>query len=155
MSPFSFHSISFPPFFLGEKEACHEQCTRLSVFGLWIAQLWPLLLSRSHDSKERRTRDRKVASSNPGSWPLLCVHSSPALPQRHVKDPGHFAKSAGGRWHLNTRIQPWPNEVGVGWLCCPGIVLEPIGETSSHATRQGTLGHSRLSSLTHCRLVLA
>ena len=28
-------------------------------------------------------------------------------------------------------------------------------ETSSHATRQGTLGHSRLSSLSHCGLILA
>ena len=28
-------------------------------------------------------------------------------------------------------------------------------ETSSHATRQGTLGQSRLSSLSHCRLILA
>ena len=27
-------------------------------------------------------------------------------------------------------------EVGVSSLCCPGILLEPIGETSSHATRQ-------------------
>ena len=28
-------------------------------------------------------------------------------------------------------------------------------ETSSHATRNGTLGHSRLSSLSHCGLILA
>ena len=28
-------------------------------------------------------------------------------------------------------------------------------KTSSHATRQGTLGHSRLSSLSHCELILA
>ena len=28
-------------------------------------------------------------------------------------------------------------------------------ETSLHATRQGTLGHSRLSSLSHCGLILA
>ena len=28
-------------------------------------------------------------------------------------------------------------------------------ETSSHAALQGTLGHSRLSSLSHCRLILA
>ena len=28
-------------------------------------------------------------------------------------------------------------------------------ETSSHATRLGTLGHSRLSSLSHCGLILA
>ena len=28
-------------------------------------------------------------------------------------------------------------------------------ETISHATRQGTLGHSRLSSMSHCGLILA
>ena len=28
-------------------------------------------------------------------------------------------------------------------------------ETSSHTTRQETLGHSRLSSLSHCGLILA
>ena len=28
-------------------------------------------------------------------------------------------------------------------------------ETSSHATRQGTFGYSRLSSLSHCGLILA
>ena len=28
-------------------------------------------------------------------------------------------------------------------------------ETSRHTTRQGTLGHSRLSSLSHCGLILA
>ena len=28
-------------------------------------------------------------------------------------------------------------------------------ETSSHATRQGTFSHSRLSSLSHCGLILA
>ena len=28
-------------------------------------------------------------------------------------------------------------------------------ETSSHATCQGTIGHSRLSSLSHCGLILA
>ena len=27
--------------------------------------------------------------------------------------------------------------------------------TSSHATRQGTLGHGRISSLSHCGLTLA
>ena len=28
-------------------------------------------------------------------------------------------------------------------------------ETSSHTTRQGTLGYSRLKSLSHCGLILA
>ena len=63
---------------------------------------------------ERRTRDRKVASSNPGRsggrifssnfvcWLLFGVRSDPVLPQWHVKDPCHSAKGAGGRLHLNT-----------------------------------------------------
>ena len=30
------------------------------------------------------------------------IRSTPVLPQQHVKDPGHSAKSAGGRLQLNT-----------------------------------------------------
>ena len=33
--------------------------------------------------------------------------------------------------------------------------VETYQETSSRASRQGTLGHSRLSSLSHCGLSLA
>ena len=65
---------------------------------------------------ERRTRYRKVAGSNPGRssrrifffrikfvcWLLFGVPSTPVLLQWHVKDPGHSAKSACGRLHLNT-----------------------------------------------------
>ena len=43
-----------------------------------------------------------------------------------VKDPGHSARSAGGRCYLNmhTLLTQW---VRAGWLCrCPGIVWEPI-----------------------------
>ena len=64
---------------------------------------------------KRRTRDREVASLNLSRgggrmffsrvnfvcWLLLGVRSTTVLPQRHVKDPGHSAKSAGGRLHLN------------------------------------------------------
>ena len=64
---------------------------------------------------EHQTRDRKVASSNPSKsgrrtfssrvkfvcWLLFGVRSTPVLPQWHIKDPGHSAKSAGGRLHLN------------------------------------------------------
>ena len=60
--------------------------------------------------------------------------------------------TAGYTW---TRMHPWPNEVGLSWVCCPGIVWEPIRKTSSHATRCETLGHNRLSSLSHCGLILA
>ena len=62
----------------------------------------------------RRTRHRKVASSNPCRsggriffsgvnfvcWLLLGVRTTPVLPQWHVKDPDHSAKSADGRLHL-------------------------------------------------------
>ena len=65
---------------------------------------------------ERQTRDRKVTSSNPSRsggriffsrvnfvcWLLFSVRSTPVLLQWHVKDPGHSAKSVGGRLHLNT-----------------------------------------------------
>ena len=76
---------------------------------------------------ERRTRHRKVASSNPGrsggriffcrvgfvSRLLFGVRSTLVLPQLHVKDPGHSANSAGGRLHQNTHT-PLTNEVGKG-----------------------------------------
>ena len=59
-------------------------------------------------------------------WLLFSVRSTLMLPQSHVKDPGHSAKSAGGRLHLNMHIYLWPNKVRVGWLCHhSGIVWEP------------------------------
>ena len=44
----------------------------------------------------------------------------------------------------------WPNEVGVGRLLSTGIVWEPSRETSSYATRQSTLVHTRLSTRWRC-----
>ena len=118
---------------------------------------------------ERRTRDRKVASSNPGRsggrilfsrinfvcWLLFGVRSTPMLPQWHVKDPDHFAKSADGRFYLNTHT-PLAHRSRSG-LTMP-LSRQSVGiyqATSSHATCQGTLGYSRLSSLSHCGLILA
>ena len=69
---------------------------------------------------------------------------SPVLPQWHVKDPGHSAKSAGGRLHLNTHT-PLAQRSQNG-LTMP-LSRHSVGsyqETSSHVTRKGTLGHSRL-----------
>ena len=64
----------------------------------------------------RRTRDRNVVGSVPGRSGgrlffsrvdflfgfYFGIRSTPVLPQLHVKDPGHSAKSAGGRLQLNT-----------------------------------------------------
>ena len=64
------------------------------------------------------THDWKVANSNPSRnggriffsrvkcvcWLLFSVRSTLVLPQWHVKDHGHFAKSTDGRLHLITHI---------------------------------------------------
>ena len=87
---------------------------------------------------ERKTCGQKVCS-NPGRsgrrilfsrvnfvcWLLFSVRSISVLLQWHVKDPIRAAS----RWHVTPKkhIHFWPNEVGMGWLCCcPGIVWEPI-----------------------------
>ena len=125
--------------------------------------------SRASMLVERRTRDRKVASSNPGRsggriffsrdnfvcWLLFGVRSTPELPQWHVKDSGHSTKRAGGRLHLDMH-SPLTQRSRSG-LTMP-LSRHSAGtyqETNSHASRQGTLGYSRLSSLSHCGLILA
>ena len=60
----------------------------------------------------------------------------------HVKDPGHSAKSAGGRLHLNTHTPQTHRSRSA--LTFP-LSRHSVGihqETSSHATLQGTLGQS-------------
>ena len=66
---------------------------------------------------ERRTHDQKVSDLSPGrsGWkktfsPVLTfcadsyfsTRSTPVLLQQNVKDPGHSARSAGGRLQLST-----------------------------------------------------
>ena len=114
---------------------------------------------------KRRTRDRKVSSSKPGRSGgriffsrvnfvcrlLFGVRSTPVSPQWHVKDPGHSARSAGGRLHLNMHT-PLTQQSRSG-LTMP-LSRHSVGtyqQTGSHATRHGTLG----KSLSHCGLILA
>ena len=52
---------------------------------------------------ERRGKKKNLFSRvNFLCWLLFGVRSTPVLQQRHVEDPGHSAKSTGGRLHLNT-----------------------------------------------------
>ena len=79
----------------------------------------------------------------------------PMLPQWHVKDPGHSAKSESGRLHLNTHT-PFTQRSRSGLTM--KISRHSVGtypETSSQATCQETLSHSRLSLPSHCGLILA
>ena len=77
-----------------------------------------ILLSQDSLLVEHRTRDRKVASSSPGKSGVriffsrelfLCADSysvsvSPLVTAVTRERPRHFAKSAGGRLHINTHI---------------------------------------------------
>ena len=118
---------------------------------------------------ERRTRDRKVASSNSGRSGgriffsrvnfvcrlLVDVRSTPVLPQWHVKDPDHSAKSAGCRLRLHTHTPLTQRSRGGLIILLSRHSVGTYQETSSHATRQGTLGHTRLRSLSYCGPILA
>ena len=86
---------------------------------------------------------------------LFGVRSTPVLSQRHVKDPGHSAKSAGGRLHLHTHTPLTRRSQSGLTMLLSRHSVGTYQETSSQATRQQTLGHSRLSSLSHCGLILA
>ena len=112
--------------------------------------------------------NRKVASSNPGRSGeriffsrvnFVCclffsVCSSPVLPQWHVKDPGHSVKCAGGRLHLTMHtLFTQRSRSGLTMPPCRHSV-GPHQRTNSLATRQRTLGHSRLSSLSRHGLTL-
>ena len=111
----------------------------------------------------------KVASSNPGRtrgriffsrvnhvcWLFFGVNSTPMLPQWHVKDPGHSAKSAGVWLHLNMRTPlTQQSRSGLTIPLCRHRVGTYLGR-SSHATCPGTFSHSCLSSLSYCGLILA
>ena len=77
------------------------------------------------------------------------------LPQWHVKGPGHSTKSSGGKLHLDMNA-PLTQRSRSGLTMPPsGHSVGTYQETSSHAIRQGTLGHSRLSSLSLCEPILA
>ena len=140
-------------------ESCVER-SRMSYISFWEAGITCWL--------KRLTCNRKVASSNPGRsgrrifffrfnfvcWLLFGVRSTLVLPQWHGKDPGHSAKSVGGKLHLNTHIPLIPQSRSGLTMPLSGHSLGAYQETSSHVMRQGTLSHSRLSSLNHSGLIL-
>ena len=87
---------------------------------------------------------------------LVSVPPPPSvLPQWHVKDPGHCAKSAGGKLQLNTHTPLTQRSRSGRTMPLPGHSMGTYPETRSHATCLGTFDHSRLSSLSHCGLILS
>ena len=62
------------------------------------------------------------------------------LPQWHVKDPGHSAKSAGGRLHLNMHTPLTQRNQSGLTMPLSRHTVETYIEMTSHAPHQGTLG---------------
>ena len=103
---------------------------------------------------ECRTRDRKVTSLNPGRnggrifFPrvnfvcrlLLGVHFTSVLPQWHVKDPGHSAKSAGTPKHAYT-LDPSKSE----WNDSAAVQAE-CGNLSGNKLTRNSSGNTPLQS---------
>ena len=88
-------------------------------------------------------------------WLLFSACSSPMLPQWHVKDPSHSAKTAGGRLHLSMHTMLTQQSRSGLTMLLSRHSVGTYQEMSSQATPRGTLGHSRLSSLSHYRLIQA
>ena len=97
----------------------------------------------------------EFSSSEFVCWLLFGVHSTHVLRQWHVKDTGHSAKSAGGRLHLSMHTPLIEQKQSGLTMPLSRYSVGTYEETSSHTTHQETLSHSHLSSLSHCRLILA
>ena len=102
---------------------------------------------------ERRTRERKAASSNPGRsgrtifvsrvnfvcWLLFGVLSTPvltAVASKIIIKKSHTAKSAGGRLHLNTHTPLTQRSRSELTMPLSSHSVGTCQETSSHATCQ-------------------
>ena len=70
------------------------------------------------------------------------------------KDPDPSAKSVSGRLYRNTHTFLTPRSQS-GLTMLSRYNVGAYQGTSSHATRSGTLSHSRGSSRIHCELILA
>ena len=62
----------------------------------------PRSRSSSHTPRRRAAGEFSSQGSTFCADSYFGIRSTPVLPQQHVKDPGHSAKSAGGRLQLNT-----------------------------------------------------
>ena len=125
--------------------------------------VWRLVYTGISYWQEHWTCGREFESSNTGRnsgriffsrvkfvyWFLFCIRSTPLVPQSHVKDPGHSAKNAGGRLHLNAHTTLTQRTRSGLTMPLSRHNVGTYPEPSSHAACQGTFGHSRISSLSH------
>ena len=141
-----------------EKNQCMIQQHNIqgSLFGRDIKMYssimfcWDSLLVRAPDSWSKGVSSNPVRSGgiiffsrvNSVCGLLFRICSNPVTAVAH-KRPRSFCQKC--RWQVTPKLAYTFDPTSVG----------TYQETSSHATRHGTLGHSRLSLLSHCGLILA
>ena len=74
---------------------------------------------------------------------LFGVRSTPVLPQWHVKDPGHTAKSVGVRLHLNTHTSL--TQRSRSGLILP-LFRQSVGNRSGNELTRNSSGNTRSQS---------
>ena len=94
----------------------------------------------------------RILKKGPSFHKLTCVFTLNT--DTAVKNPGHSAKNADGRLHLNTHIPLTQRSRSGLTMSLSRHSVGTYKETGSHATRQGTFGYSRLRSMSHCGLIL-
>ena len=106
--------------------------------------------------RNQNTREKK------GSPAFFCctIHRNPSLPPfstYHISLGPAFKPILVSMQRGNKCLELYIRSIYRSGLTMP-LSRHSVGiypETSSHVTCQGTVGHSRLSSLSHCALILA
>ena len=124
---------------------------------------WDSLLVRAPDSwlKDCEFKSRQEWRENFLLQSQLCVLTLIRCPFHPLvtavahKRPQSFCQKCCGRLHLNVHTPLTQRSWSGLTMSLSRHTVGIYQETSSHASHQGTLGHSCLSSLSHCGLILA
>ena len=136
-----------PPGICQNSFACFVCCREFRVLASQLAQL--------HFAPNCLWQENVLRHSELCVLTLIRSSFHPRVTAETRKRSRSFCQSAGGRIHLNTRTPLTQGSRSGLTIPLSRISVRIYPETSSHSTCQGTFGHSRLSSLNHCELILA
>ena len=161
---------AFPSPFISECQATHQLLHLLKIYSVSLPRCLRStnillvecrFLGKATDSWSEgrisipgRSGGRSFSSALTFCADWFGVRSNPVLLQRHVKDPGHSAKSAGGRLHLDMHTVLIRSSRSELTMLSKHSVGNYEGNELKHNS-SGTLDHCRISSLSCCGLILA
>ena len=127
-------------------------CSRRAV--RWLSNIVPWTIPKEYSWNEVTTATE--VGSEASEWRIRCRRQN-----RHTLSPfflniffAHLSLAFDLVIRCDLAQKEWSIAPAVNkWTCC--YFSDVKGTSSSHATRQKTLGHSCLSSLSHCRPILA